>query len=205
MREELDKKLCAKYPKIFRDRHAPMTETAMCWGFDHGDGWHNIIDRLCANIQHHIDQLLQSNERCQKYQDMVIAARSGNWTLFDEYYDYYLKDDLKYIEAQRKQVLEGEIPSYQQLKEEIPQVVATQVKEKYGTLRFYYNGGDDTIDGMVRMAEAMSAVTCETCGASGKTLYGGWIRTLCKTHAKEEHKDWDDEDEIEEFNKGYEK
>src|SRR5690606_25822126 len=27
----------AKYPKIFRDRHGSMTETAMCWGFDVGD------------------------------------------------------------------------------------------------------------------------------------------------------------------------
>ena len=195
MREELDKQLCEKYPKIFRDRHAAMTETAMCWGFDHNDGWYNIIDRLCANIQHHIDQRLQSNERCQKYQDMVIAARAGNWTLFDEHYDY-LKDDLKYIEARRKEILEGEIPSYQQLKEEIPQVVATQVKEKYGTLRFYYDGGDDTIDGMVRMAEAMSAVTCEVCGAPGKTLGGGWIRTLCRQHALEDGRGWLEDDEV---------
>ena len=195
MRAELDKKLCVKYPKIFRDRHAPMTETAMCWGFDHGDGWHNIIDRLCANIQHHIDQRLQSNERCQKYQDMVIAARAGNWTLFDEYYGY-LKDNSKYIEARRKEILEGEIPSYQQLKEEIPQVVATQVKEKYGTLRFYYNGGDDMISGMERMAEAMSAVTCEVCGAPGKTLGGGWIRTLCRQHALEDGRGWLEDDEV---------
>ena len=46
--------------------------------------------------------------------------------------------------------------------------MADQVKEKFGTLRFYYTGGDDRIDGMVRMAESMSAVTCETCGAPGK-------------------------------------
>lgn len=195
MNEELDNLLCSKYPKIFRDRRGDMMTTAMCWGFDHGDGWYNIIDRLCANIQHHIDQRLQSNERCQKYQDMVIAARTGNWTLFDEHYDY-LKDDLEYIEPRRKEVLEGEIPSYQQLKEEITQVVATQVKEKYGTLRFYYNGGDDTIDGMVRMAEAMSSVTCEVCGASGKTLGGGWIRTLCRQHALEDGRAWLEDGEV---------
>ena len=55
MREELDKKLCAKYPRIFRDRRAPMNRTAMCWGFSHGDGWYNIIDQMCANIQKHIN------------------------------------------------------------------------------------------------------------------------------------------------------
>jgi len=67
----------------------------------------------------------------------------------------------------------------------VAQVVAIQIKEKFGTLRFYYNGGDDTIGGMVRMAESMSSVTCEECGNPGKTRGPGWIRTLCDHHEKE--------------------
>ena len=43
MKDELDNKLCEKYPKIFKMRNASMQETAMCWGFP-GDGWFNIID-----------------------------------------------------------------------------------------------------------------------------------------------------------------
>jgi outer membrane protein assembly factor BamA len=61
-----------------------------------------------------------------------------------------------------------------------------QVKEKYGTLRFYYDGGDEKIDGMVRMAEAMSAVTCEVCGNAGKFRGRGWYYTSCDEHAREE-------------------
>ena len=68
--------------------------------------------------------------------------------------------------------------------ESIPQVTLDQVKEKFGTLRFYYTGGDDYIRGLVSMAESMSAVTCETCGNPGKQTRGGWIRTLCEEHAK---------------------
>ena len=59
-----------------------------------------------------------------------------------------------------------------------------QVKEKFGTLRFYYTGGDDVIDGMVRMAESMSGVTCEECGGPGKRVGGGWVTTLCEAHAE---------------------
>ena len=55
MNEELDKQLCEKYPKIFKMRNASMQETCMCWGFEHGDGWYDIIDAACKNIQHHID------------------------------------------------------------------------------------------------------------------------------------------------------
>lgn len=69
--------------------------------------------------------------------------------------------------------------------ESVTQVVVTQVKEKFGTLRFYYDGGDDTIDGMVYLAESLSSIICETCGNKGKTRGGGWLRTLCDEHAKE--------------------
>jgi hypothetical protein len=66
--------------------------------------------------------------------------------------------------------------------EVVPQVTLDQVKEKFGTLRFYYTGGDDYIRGMVTMAEAMSGVTCETCGKPGTRTGGGWIKTVCKEH-----------------------
>ena len=64
-------------------------------------------------------------------------------------------------------------------KEQIFQVEASQVKEKFGGLRFYYDGGDNYIEGAVRMAENMSYVTCELCGAPGKPNESGWIQTFC--------------------------
>jgi hypothetical protein len=67
----------------------------------------------------------------------------------------------------------------------VEQVVVEQIKEKFGGLRFYYSGGDDTIAGMVRMAEAWADVACEECGAFGKRRSGGWIRTLCDHHEAE--------------------
>ena len=63
----------------------------------------------------------------------------------------------------------------------IDQVVAEQVKEKFGGLRFYYRGGDEAIHGKVGLAESMSNGICEECGSTkniGHTL--GWISTLCE-------------------------
>ena len=133
MKQELDELLCQRYPKIFVDRHGDMKQTLMCWGFECGDGWFNIIDRLCSNIQHHVD----------------------------------------WAQLQKEKYGRGE---------GCTQVVAVQIKEKFGTLRFYTNGGDEQIYGMIRMAESMSAVTCEECGAPGTTRSGGWVRTLCDAH-----------------------
>ena len=62
------------------------------------------------------------------------------------------------------------------------QVVVEQIKEKFGGLRFYYQGGDDQIHGMVRMAEAWADHSCEECGAPGERRSGGWIKTLCDKH-----------------------
>ena len=64
------------------------------------------------------------------------------------------------------------------------QVVATQVKEKFGTLRFYVTGGDELTSGMIWLAEAMSRNVCELCGSTtdiGQT--SGWIMTSCKSCA----------------------
>ena len=54
-----------------------------------------------------------------------------------------------------------------------------QVKEKYGGLRLYFSGGDEYVEGLVSMAEAMSYMICEVCGNKGEPNKGGWISTLC--------------------------
>ena len=148
MKKELDQQLCEKYPLLFKNRNASMMETLMCWGFEHGDGWYNIINALCDNMQSHIDW----------------SHKQNAWDL---------KWNLEHPDEQRP------------VREPVAQVVVIQVKEKFGSLRFYYEGGDDTISGMVRMAESMSAVMCEECGAPAETRGPGWIRTLCEVHEHE--------------------
>jgi len=130
MNKKLDELLCQRYPKMMVNRDKSMMVTFMCWGFECGDGWFNILDQLMGNIQHHIDWKNKKEE--------VVA-----------------------------------------------QVTLDQVKEKFGTLRFYYSGGDDYIDGLVTMAESMSGVTCEECGLPGTQTQGGWIKTACAAHRGE--------------------
>lgn len=160
MRKELDEKLCEKYPLIFRDRHEDPSKTCMYWGLDCGDGWYNIIDALCANIQNRIDNRLDSIKRTEKWNREIEEAEADNFENWDDWKS-----------RERRPVPES-----------IEQVVAIQVKEKFGGLRFYYSGGDNYIDGVVAMAESLSYRTCEVCGAPGTSTEGGWIRTLCEEH-----------------------
>lgn len=58
-----------------------------------------------------------------------------------------------------------------------------QIKEKFGTLRIYYSGGDDFVDGITALAENMSIKICEECGKKGKMYSDGWITVRCTKHA----------------------
>lgn len=64
-----------------------------------------------------------------------------------------------------------------------PNYSIAQIKEKFGTLRFYFGTQQEDkrwqMIGAVQMAEAMSAITCEDCGEQGIERDGNWIRTLC--------------------------
>lgn len=67
-----------------------------------------------------------------------------------------------------------------------PPVSITQIKEKYGTLRFYIQGGDDIVQGMIMFAESYSAYVCEHCGKPATHYAEGWMQTLCDEHFQEQ-------------------
>ena len=115
------KQMEERFPKMFNGKYG---------GFACGEGWWPILEKLCSNIQSHLD-----------------------WK--------------------------------NKTAEVVPQVTVAQIKEKFGGLRFYYDGGDEHINGMVRMAEAWADASCEECGAPGKKREGGWIKTLCDHHEAE--------------------
>jgi hypothetical protein len=76
----------------------------------------------------------------------------------------------------RQQVAEGQAP-----------MRACQVKEKYGTLRFYLTGGSvsDEAFELTEAAEEQSGTICETCGKPGMTgSVGDWLLTYCPTHRR---------------------
>jgi hypothetical protein len=179
MKQELDEQLCKKYPKIFKNRHASMQETCMCWGFECGDGWYNIIDQLCANIQHHINWIRKCRAGALVYNRVLKRALNGDTAGLEWYHTY--EGALPRIVNKRvdDSIYDAE---YRTVVEKCHQVVVEQVKEKFGSLSFYYTGGDNTIDGMVRMAESMSEVSCEECGAPGKRNHSGWLRVRCAAH-----------------------
>ena len=101
MTEEKTKKLLNRFSFFHPEK--PITEGLMVFGFEHGDGWFDIIWELCEKIE----------------------------------------EDLK----QTTKPIGSEIEDFEVI----------QVKEKFGTLRFYTNWGTNKIYNFIEQAEIKSA------------------------------------------------
>lgn len=207
MKKELDEKLCTKYPKIFVNRNGDMKDTAMCWGFDCGDGWYPIIDRLCSNLQWNTDNNNKDyviknlklrilipflTKIIQKITGKYNLNRKKQWNplvvlrgfLLGRLYKLRQSIEFTYVES----------GTY-------PQVVASQVKEKFGSLRFYVEGASPQQYAVIEFVETLSYHICESCGSSlnvGHTQ--GWISTLCEECGKSQSSWKNDVEEKEEDN-----
>lgn len=126
MKDELDDKLVEKYPKIFRDRHADMMTTALCWGLEIGDGWYWLIDNLCSTIQSYTDNNSKRKRIKNKCARFFIELL---WKINRKLkYRSFLREKIfnyKYIQKIEDKFEKEEY-------ETISQVIATQVKEKFG-------------------------------------------------------------------------
>jgi hypothetical protein len=164
MKSELEEKLFNKYPKIFCGKDKPITENLMSFGFECGGGWYWLIDNLCGAIQAY----------CDSRNDGV---RIRNNALHKQ-----KEEDSK---TPKKGRWEGNV-----IEEKEWQVEATQVKQKFGGLRFYISGADDMVHGMITLAEHLSYEICESCGSTEniKQTKGGWIFSLCPKCTEERGK-----------------
>lgn len=134
MNKENTAQIYRDFPQLFRGRNKSIKENLMPFGFDHNDGWFQLVYDLSAKI------------------------------------DTYAKE-----------------------KGLTPEVV--QVKEKFGSLRYYLHGGDEFIYDLICKVEEASTHICEDCGRPAKVRSRGrWYRTLCSLCAFEQSYDEAKED-----------
>ncbi len=160
MKKELSHYLSRRYPDFFENKMDSQSVSTMSWGFECDDGWFIILNNACSLIESYIKSIKDNNKFRLEMKEKIENGQ--------EVHEHWRKEyELNKLEPKL-------IPSFQ----------AIQIKEKFGTLRFYYSGGDEYISGIINFAENMSGEICEVCGNKGKLRNGSWIKTLCDEHNK---------------------
>lgn len=146
--------------------------------FECDDGWFDLIDNLSYCITNHIRSSRALTASSIRFNRALKKASEGDPSWMRHYLKNFSEDAVnRYLMEQ----LDGPL-QFREVGKPCHKVKVAQVKEKFGSLRFYINGADDTIFGMISLAETMSTRTCEVCGDKGKIKAGGWIKTLCDKH-----------------------
>lgn len=196
MRDELQNKLYEDFPELFAQHKLSIYESGMSWGIECYDGWEPVIRTLCETIK-----------------------RQGNMMIHKKFPPGYKKCRTLLHNICRKIERVLRIPTYTLYKAKYDdfacfpgwKIEFCQIKEKFGTLRIYFDviplfeerdvqHLDKTsidrayarfvgkVDGAIAFAENLSSSTCEKHGTPGKLYTSGWWKTLCEDCARESNK-----------------
>ncbi len=134
MNNELTEKLYTEFPRLYHGHTKSPEESSMCWGFECGDGWFELIYNLSRDLT-------------------------------------------RYLE--KHPTLDFEV---------------MQVKNKFGSFRYYVEGGDENTHKLIEDARERAKHVCELTGKEGRMCtpavekarsYRSRPMVLCAEKAKE--------------------
>ena len=159
MKKELEIQLVKKYPIIFKQYGGDIRETCMGWGVECGEGWYNILNKLCEEITK-----IQTKYKFNVIADQIKEKFGGLRFYF-------------HIENYKPHLLE-------RIEDKIAHLFYKYLKGKefniykdYRRRAFMFPA--EKIEYAIEKAEIASFRTCERCGAPGKERGGRWRSVLC--------------------------
>jgi hypothetical protein len=189
MNQELENKLYKDFPDLFQEHKLDMYQTCMCWGLECGDGWEPIIRHACV--------MLSGNSR--------RPIRKKELFPHQDKFQVWLHNKCRRIEKVFKLSYGTlyQVPSDRYVSCKGFGVKFTQIKQKFGTLRIYYDiypkfteeeivdacledlnkqrlRYEGFVDGVIEFAIHLSSHTCERDGNPGKLESKGRFSTLCE-------------------------
>lgn len=171
----LKQEIIEKYPQL-------IDENIKEYMVDCPPGWHNIVMNLCGAIDQYSKSYVGETRPRNKVRYyfwfwLRAAINAFQHKLFIKVINKPEINRLFNIVRNRLSVRMHKHTKFAKVYP--PTIQIQQVKEKYGTLRFYYSGGDAKVIGMVALAEFISSVTCEVTGRPGMPhVRGYWYKTL---------------------------
>lgn len=111
MNDELERSLLGKYPAIFGKYTGSVSRSTYC-NVECGNGWHNLLDTLCHDIQAYVD-----TEHVQQVNFIQVKGKFGELRIYYNLVDKYVDDLIKEAGRQSKLICEycGNVGSYQKI------------------------------------------------------------------------------------------
>lgn len=166
MKRELDERLCKIAPHLFADRHADMRNTAMCWGFDCEDGWFALLVGTARDLEALIVRWIAIHPYPNKFPWWIFSRYNMDIVLEWRCYSFLAIWEWALIGLG----LRLPAPWWPR---------ASQIKEKYGTLRVDMTSETEEMSAIIKIAQQKSTKTCEKCGNPGKWRGKYWFYTRC--------------------------
>jgi len=202
-----DQLIVARYPLLYEDRDASIQESLIPFGLEIRPGWFPLVDSLSCALEKEIriykEEYPDANcARChcpKKDHYGCLSWTPGKCLAVKKVGKYHswkyrhfkfkpaflatlLTTIFYFARRVKNKILDTLFYKYETCyceKYRHPHPRASQVKEKFGTLRFYMTHTTDKMDKLIGEAEKLSEVTCENCGEPGTLRQDGWWRTLC--------------------------
>jgi len=176
MDKELEKKLFENFPKIFRQKDLPSSETCMCWGCACDDGWYEIINDACKVMND------MSEWNPHMYPRIEMAQVKEKYGTLVMYYDIIELSKEEFLcRDEARTCYEYRIPWWIKFLGRI----FPKIKDNYMYKRYLENTKmyQSYFDGVENYAGYLSSKTCEICGEKGTSCRSrGWMKTLCDKH-----------------------
>jgi len=179
--EDFEKSLMEKYPSLFHKNEDGTIKEAEC-GIGCPKAWQPIVDDLCAAIVSYQNSRYISEPNPKKRIRIFLFKKvwtpvwskvfnlistvldpykkyrpkniTGYWTIPQEVSKVVVKTRrYKFIEWLRKYNYGVLTIKDMYTKKDLPECKIAQIKTKWGGLRFYVDGGDDGVYGMIQFAE----------------------------------------------------
>lgn len=164
MKHELDAALVKDFPLTFaRSSHG--REPWSMFGFECGDGWEASIRKTA-----------------EKLEPLIAIA-----ILETALPNFLHKITPKFLIKTLAKIAPDALLLF--ISQEYGYFRTAQLKEKFGTGRWYLSCGTEEMHDLVEAWELETDTICETCGKPGELRGHGWLYTACWDHTKLQDRD----------------
>jgi hypothetical protein len=181
--ENFQQYLMDKYPDLFykNEEGKPVCHCGV-WV---PEGWYTIVDELCGCIQAYIKGTSRSERKVLSkwyyfWNTLRVSVKEFHLFLILKLFKRLntSKFNAPWIKLENK-INRKAVRHVKYVYTYPPEVKIGQIKEKFGGLRFYIDGGDKEVQGMISFAEYLCSKTCEVSGNKGELcVRGSWFKTL---------------------------